>query len=192
MRNASRGRRRTVLTRRQLLDRGAGGTAGLMFAGAVFERSAFGATSVAGTLTPYADPMPTLVDNLIDTRGVGSTVNLSTYLITRKLHRDLPPTTLFGYLKPSVHHEPPIQSTKPNERRDRQRPKLSAVPHDRDRPLAEQIGLAKLTLDITPYRRYLRQRRDAGAALGCVCWSARRAGALADVSGLLPGVGCWW
>src|SRR5690242_17326640 len=86
-----------MLTRRQLLGRGAAGTAGLMFAGALLERSALGATSVAGSLRPYVDQMPTLVDNAIDATG-GGTVDLSTALITRKLHRDLPATTLFGYL----------------------------------------------------------------------------------------------
>ena len=53
--------------------------------------------SVASTLTPYLDPMPILVDNLIDARG-GGMVDISTSLITRKLHSQLKPTTLFGYL----------------------------------------------------------------------------------------------
>jgi FtsP/CotA-like multicopper oxidase with cupredoxin domain len=55
------------------------------------------AASAAPTLTPYMDPMPILVDNLIDARG-GGTVDISTSLITRKLHSQLNPTTLFGYL----------------------------------------------------------------------------------------------
>ena len=46
-------------------------------------------------LTPYVDPMPTLTDNAIDATG-GGTVDLTTRLITRKVHRDLPATTLFG------------------------------------------------------------------------------------------------
>jgi FtsP/CotA-like multicopper oxidase with cupredoxin domain len=50
-------------------------------------------------LTPYLDQMPILLDNAIDATG-GGTVNLSTALITRKLHSQLPPTTLFGYLRP--------------------------------------------------------------------------------------------
>jgi len=57
-------------------------------------------TAAAGTpaLTPYMDEMPTLLDNLINATG-GGTFNLSTELITRKLHSQLPVTTLFGYLR---------------------------------------------------------------------------------------------
>src|SRR5215472_19358691 len=52
----------------------------------------------AGTpaLTPYMDEMPILLDNLIDATG-GGPVDLTTELITRKLHKQLPATTLFGY-----------------------------------------------------------------------------------------------
>ena len=56
------------------------------------------AASVASSLTPYLDPMPTLVDNAVDATG-GGTVRLTTALISRKVHRDLPATTLFGYLR---------------------------------------------------------------------------------------------
>jgi spore coat protein A len=42
--------------------------------------------------------MPILLDNLIDATG-GLPVNLTTELISRKLHSQLPPTTLFGYLR---------------------------------------------------------------------------------------------
>jgi spore coat protein A, manganese oxidase len=52
---------------------------------------------VASGLTPYLDPMPVLVDYAIDATG-GGTVRLNTGLISRKVHRQLPPTTLFGYL----------------------------------------------------------------------------------------------
>jgi spore coat protein A len=41
--------------------------------------------------------MPALVDNAIDATG-GGTVRLNTALISRKVHSQLPPTTLFGYL----------------------------------------------------------------------------------------------
>src|SRR6516164_9594609 len=54
--------------------------------------------SVASSLTPFVDPMPLLVDNAIDATG-GATVNLTAALISRKVHRDLPATTLFGYLQ---------------------------------------------------------------------------------------------
>jgi FtsP/CotA-like multicopper oxidase with cupredoxin domain len=55
------------------------------------------AAAAMPALTPYVDKMPTLVDNAIDATG-GGTVNLTTGLISRNLHRDLPATTLFGYL----------------------------------------------------------------------------------------------
>jgi spore coat protein A len=83
-----------MLTRRQLLERGAAGTAGLMLGGALLERSAVAVPPVASTLTPYLDPMPTLLDNLIDATN-GGTFDLRTALISRQL----PPTTLFGYLR---------------------------------------------------------------------------------------------
>jgi FtsP/CotA-like multicopper oxidase with cupredoxin domain len=56
------------------------------------------AASVAGGLTPYLDPMPILADNAIDATGEGATVNLTAALITSQLHRQLPATTLFGYV----------------------------------------------------------------------------------------------
>ena len=53
--------------------------------------------SAAGGLQPYVDPMPLLVDNVID--GTGSApVRITTGVVSRKVHRDLPATTLFGYL----------------------------------------------------------------------------------------------
>ena len=55
--------------------------------------------SVASSLTPYLDPMPTLVDNAVDATG-GGMVKLTTALISRKVHSQLPATTLFGYLRP--------------------------------------------------------------------------------------------
>jgi spore coat protein A, manganese oxidase len=54
--------------------------------------------SVASSLTPYLDPMPILADNAVDATG-GGTVNFTTALITRKVHSQLPATTLFGYLR---------------------------------------------------------------------------------------------
>jgi spore coat protein A, manganese oxidase len=57
------------------------------------------AAPVAAGLTPYLDPMPTLVDNVIDATAPGAAVNLTTELISRKLHSQLPATTLFGYLR---------------------------------------------------------------------------------------------
>ena len=58
----------------------------------------------AAALTPYLDPMPILADNAIDATG-GGTVNLTTALITSKLHSQLPATTLFGYLRRAARHD---------------------------------------------------------------------------------------
>ena len=55
-------------------------------------------TASASGLTPYLDPMPSLVDYAVDATG-GGTVKLTTALISRKVHRQLPATTLFGYLQ---------------------------------------------------------------------------------------------
>jgi spore coat protein A len=96
-----------MLTRRQLLARSAIGGAGLMIPRALFRAGdAFAAPSVAAGLTPYVDPMPLLVDNAIDATA-GGTVDLCTTLITRKVHRDLPKTTLFGYVRQGVDPNDP-------------------------------------------------------------------------------------
>ena len=53
------------------MKRGAAGGAALLFPGRlVFTGSALGA-SVAGSLTPYVDPLPLLVDNALDGTGGG-------------------------------------------------------------------------------------------------------------------------
>jgi len=88
-----------MLTRRQLIARGAAGTAGAILGGALLEGSALAGTSVARRLTPYVDPMPLLVDNAINATG-GGRISVGAALISRKVHRDLPATTLFGYLRP--------------------------------------------------------------------------------------------
>ena len=89
-----------MLTRRQLIQRGAAGGAGLMFGGALARASALGATSVASSLTPYRDPMPLLVDNAIDaTTTPGATYDLAAALVTRKVHQQLPAAQFFGYLR---------------------------------------------------------------------------------------------
>ena len=97
-----------MTTRREFIKWTAAGGAGLVAgrgllsgraraaasrAPAVWARGA----SVASSLTPYLDPMPVLVDNAVDATG-GGTVKLTTALISRKVHRQLPATTLFGYL----------------------------------------------------------------------------------------------
>ena len=95
-----------MTTRREFLTWTAASGVGLAVGGRLLSgqaraasavRAARAAPTAAPALTPYLDPMPTLVDNLIDARG-GGTVDLSTSLITRKLHSQLNPTTLFGYL----------------------------------------------------------------------------------------------
>jgi FtsP/CotA-like multicopper oxidase with cupredoxin domain len=89
-----------MLSRRQLIQRGAAGGAGLMFGGALARASALGATSVASSLTPYRDPMPLLVDNAIDaTTTPGAAYDLAAALVTRKVHQQLPAAQFFGYLR---------------------------------------------------------------------------------------------
>jgi spore coat protein A len=88
-------------TRREFIKWTAVGGAGLAVGGGLLNGRASaaraGPTSAARGLTPYVDRMPTLTDNAIDATGGGKTVNLTTRLITCKVHRDLPATTLFGY-----------------------------------------------------------------------------------------------
>jgi spore coat protein A len=87
-----------MFTRRELMKRGAlGGAALFLPRGAMLTGSAFGATSVAGGLTPYVDSLPVLVDNALD-GSHGGKLAVSAALISRKVHRDLPATTLFGYV----------------------------------------------------------------------------------------------
>jgi spore coat protein A, manganese oxidase len=91
-----------MTTRREFLKWTAASGAGLAVGSGLLTgraRAAPAARAATPALTPYMDPMPTLVDNLIDATG-GQTVNLTTELISRKLHSQLPATTLFGYLRP--------------------------------------------------------------------------------------------
>jgi hypothetical protein len=76
-------------TRREFIRRTAAGGAGLVVGGALLTGRARAATSVAASLTPYLDPMPTLVDNAVDATG-GGTVSLTTAPISRKVHSQLP------------------------------------------------------------------------------------------------------
>ena len=97
-----------MTTRREFIKWTAVGGAGLVAGRGLLSGTARAATSrvpavsaraasVASSLTPYLDPMPMLVDNAIDATG-GGTVKLTTALISRKVHSQLPATTLFGYL----------------------------------------------------------------------------------------------
>jgi spore coat protein A, manganese oxidase len=92
-----------MTTRREFLKWTAASGAGLAVGSRLLSGQARAASVVRAapaatpTLTPYVDPMPLLVDNAINATG-GGTVNLRTALISRQVHRDLPPTTLFGYL----------------------------------------------------------------------------------------------
>src|SRR5215470_4028192 len=91
-----------MATRREFIKWTAASGVGLAVAGrGLLDGRALAATSVAASLTPYQDEMPTLVGSAIDATG-GGTVSLRTALITRKLHNQLPPTTLFGYLPGDV------------------------------------------------------------------------------------------
>jgi spore coat protein A len=90
-----------MATRRQFIQWTAASGAGLVVGGGLMTgrarvARAAPAGSVAKRLTPYLDPMPILADNAIDATG-GGPVNLTTRLITRQVHSQLPPTTLFGY-----------------------------------------------------------------------------------------------
>ena len=95
-----------MATRRDFIKWGAASGAGMAAGGVLLTGRARAAASqapatseVASVLTPYQDPMPRLVDNAINASR-GGRFRLSTALISRKVHRDLPPTTLFGYLHP--------------------------------------------------------------------------------------------
>jgi spore coat protein A, manganese oxidase len=93
-----------MTTRREFLKWTAASGAGLavgpgLLTGRARAASVAPTASVASSLTPYLDPMPILVDNAVDATG-GGTVSLTTALISRQVHRQLPnPTTLFGYLR---------------------------------------------------------------------------------------------
>jgi spore coat protein A len=93
-----------VTTRREFLKWTAASGAGLAIGSRLLNGQAQAAsaaraapTSAARGLTPYVDPMPILADNAFDVTS-GGTVNLTATLISSKVHRDLPPTTLFGYV----------------------------------------------------------------------------------------------
>jgi hypothetical protein len=92
-----------MTTRREFIKWSAVGGAGLMAGHDLLNGAARAATSripavsargasVASDLTPYLDPMPVLVDYAVDATG-GGTVKLTTALISRKVHRQLPATT---------------------------------------------------------------------------------------------------
>src|SRR5215471_15753548 len=91
-----------MTTRREFIKWTAASGAGLAVGGGLLSGRARAAPvapgSAASALLPYQDAMPLLVGNAIDATG-GGTVNLTTALISRKVHRDLPATTLFGYLQ---------------------------------------------------------------------------------------------
>ena len=88
-----------MLTRTQFLKGGAvGGAAILLPRGPLLSGAAFAGTTTP-KLQPFVDPLPLLVDNAIDATE-GGNVSLTAGLVSRKVHRDLPATTLFGYLRP--------------------------------------------------------------------------------------------
>ncbi len=80
------------------MKRGVVGGAALVLPQSILAGSAFAATTGGASVTPYVDSLPLLVDNAIDATG-GGRVNLTAALVSRKVHRDLPATTLFGYLQ---------------------------------------------------------------------------------------------
>lgn len=89
-----------MATRRQFIKWTAASGPGLVVGGQMPEPTRSPPTaSVAKGPTPYLDPMPILADNAVDATTDAS-VDLSTALVTRKVHSQLPATTLFGYLQP--------------------------------------------------------------------------------------------
>ena len=92
-----------MTTRREFIKWTAASGAGLAVGGGLLSGRARAApvapaAPAASALPPYQDAMPLLVGNAVDATG-GGTVNLTTALISRKVHKDLPATTLFGYLQ---------------------------------------------------------------------------------------------
>jgi spore coat protein A len=95
-----------MATRREFIKWTAASGAGLAVGGTLLNSGraqaalrAQAAPAAAPALTPYVDAMPLLVDNAFNATG-GVPAGLTTAVIQRQLHRDLPnPTTLFGYLK---------------------------------------------------------------------------------------------
>ena len=87
-----------MLTRRQLLQRGAVAAGGLMLPELLRTSPASAVPSAATTLRKFRDPLPLLTDNAIDARG-GGTVRLTAKGFSQKLHSQLPSTPLFGYAR---------------------------------------------------------------------------------------------
>ena len=94
-----------MTTRREFIKWGVTSGAGVAAGGVLLSGPAQAApaqapviSEVASSLTPYQDEMPRLIDNAIDAT-CGGKIRLTTALISRKVHRDLPPTTLLGYLR---------------------------------------------------------------------------------------------
>src|SRR5215469_11698287 len=87
-----------MATRREFIKWTAASGVGLAVAGRGLLDGTARAAPLASTLTPYLDQMPLLVDNAIDATG-GGMVTITTGLISRQVHSQLPATTLFGYLQ---------------------------------------------------------------------------------------------
>ncbi len=87
-----------MLTRRQLLERGAVSAGGLMVPGLLRAAPALAVPSAATQLKKFRDPLPLLTANAIDARA-GGTVRLTAKAFSQKLHSQLPRTPLFGYAR---------------------------------------------------------------------------------------------
>jgi spore coat protein A, manganese oxidase len=82
-----------MLTRREFLEMVAVGTAGLL----VFRNRAQAAAAIdGGDLTKYVDPLP-IPGVLSPTTPGGSHYQVEMSEFAQQLHRDLPPTTVYGY-----------------------------------------------------------------------------------------------
>jgi spore coat protein A, manganese oxidase len=85
-----------MLTRRQLLERGAIGSAGLMLSGASFATAAPAAVGVTPRLRKWVAALP--VPPVLDGRGGGKSFAIAARESTTwKFHPDLPPTRTWGY-----------------------------------------------------------------------------------------------
>ena len=85
-----------MLTRRQVLKRGAFGSAGLLVARAPFATAAPAAVGATPTLRKWVEPLP--VPPVLDGRGGGKSFTIAARESTSwKFHPDLPATRTWGY-----------------------------------------------------------------------------------------------
>src|SRR6266540_2219703 len=93
------GRRRTMLTRGELIKRGLVGGGGLFFASGGLLRlpTAAAASPVASRLTKFVERVPLPGSGIVVAAERNGRYAFTQKLITRQLHPELPPTPLFAY-----------------------------------------------------------------------------------------------